>query len=203
MAAVVAAFAGTCVSVQAIPIGTLTVSDNAGDAWSSTTAADGVVTFDGSLGNWSINVTTGIENGSPTIPYLDLNSVDAYFSGGAGNVLTINFTYASLGPVTGGFVDTIGGTENGTSDQFQVFVNGNLVDSASENTAGFTSTLAGSAAGATSIGVSAVLIADTSGFTTATSFDDQLAVPDGGTTVDLLGLGLAGCAFLNRKMKLA
>lgn len=62
--------------------------DIAGDA----NALAGVLVFNGSIGDFNINVTTGITRrrlGFPTDPVLDLNPIDV--TGAAGGVLTIEF----------------------------------------------------------------------------------------------------------------
>ena len=94
-----AALAASAVSVSAhaVPqlrlsdgINTVTVTDSgAGDV----NPLAGVVVFNGAVGDFSVNVTTGITKpllGSPTDPILDLNSIDV--TGAAGGVLTIEFT---------------------------------------------------------------------------------------------------------------
>ena len=85
------------VSAHAVPqlrlsdgVNTVTVTDGgAGDA----SAFAGVVVFQGSVGNFLVNVTTGITKptlGTPTSPVLDLNSIDV--TGAGGGVLTVEFT---------------------------------------------------------------------------------------------------------------
>ena len=84
---------------------------------------DGWVTFMGTLGNFSVNVTTGLtkpEIGSADWPYLDLNSVNV--SQGTGTLTIMwtdtGFTNASA---IGAFESRIGGTTDGTLS-FQAYL---------------------------------------------------------------------------------
>ncbi len=55
----------------------------------------GAVSFSGSVGNWAINVTTGLSApalGSSTSPALDLNSVDLILAGGGPGTLLVAAT---------------------------------------------------------------------------------------------------------------
>jgi hypothetical protein len=124
-----AALAASAVSVpaHAVPqlrlsdgINTVTVTDGgAGDI----NPLAGVVVFNGAIGDFSVNVTTGITKpllGSPTDPVLDLNSIDV--TGAAGGILTIEFTetdFLSGGP-TVNFSTEIGGVTADTV-QFEHF----------------------------------------------------------------------------------
>ncbi len=191
----IAAFGGIA---YANPIATITVSDNNGHSATTSSAGD-ITGWVVSVGNWTINVETGLITGNSTQPVLDLNSINADFTGGnVGNVLTINFTYGSFAALTGGFLNDVGGTENGISDQFNVLINGSAVTTQSFAFTPFSGSILGSAATATSIGIKAILTAGASGG--ETSFDDHLSVPDGGTTVAMLGLAFAGVAGLRRKL---
>ncbi len=124
-----AALAASAVSVpaHAVPqlrlsdgINTVTVTDGgAGDI----NPLAGVVVFNGAIGDFSVNVTTGITKpllGSPTDPVLDLNSIDV--TGAAGGILTNEFTetdFLSGGP-TVNFSTEIGGVTADTV-QFEHF----------------------------------------------------------------------------------
>src|SRR4051794_32537767 len=94
--------------------GTSSIMVADGDPLDSSTQV-GVVTYNGPIGlNWTLNVTTGISKpilGSPTQPWMDLNSVNAT-SRGAGS-LTIKFSDNNFGPSSGTLVSKIGGTSQG------------------------------------------------------------------------------------------
>ncbi|MGB0629911.1 MAG: hypothetical protein ACPGRZ_04390 [Alphaproteobacteria bacterium] len=101
-------------------INTVTVTDGgAGDA----SALAGVVIFQGSVGDFLVNVTTGITKpvlGTPADPVLDLNSIDV--TGTAGGVLTVEFTETDFfsGGALVNFVTQIGGVTADTV-QFEHF----------------------------------------------------------------------------------
>ncbi len=77
----------------------------------------GTITFSGPLGNFVVNVTTGITKpilGSATAPQMDLNSVNVT-SQLLGGTIQIMFTDTDfIGPVAGFFQAMIGGTTQGT-----------------------------------------------------------------------------------------
>jgi hypothetical protein len=85
-----------------------------------TNAVAGVVGFSGAVGDFIVNVSTGISYpilGSSVSPSLDLNSVDVSYNGLAlSNTLTIYLTDTGFSsPSTiGGFTAHIGGTTTGT-----------------------------------------------------------------------------------------
>ena len=62
--------------------------------------ADGVVTFNGTLGGFSVNVTTGaVTSTTPTRPELDLSTLQITFTGGSPDTLEIFFWDSTFGPV--------------------------------------------------------------------------------------------------------
>jgi len=69
----------------------------------------GTIAFNGSMGTWNINVTTGLSKpatGSATAPSMDLNSINHTTAAGT---LTIRLADTEFGPA-GGFTQSIGGT---------------------------------------------------------------------------------------------
>lgn len=96
--------------------------------------AAGQVTYIGSIGNWTLNVSTGTVG---TNPLIDLNSVNTYnTTGGNPGPLTITFSATDYnGPVGFGFDSHIGGTlANGHSLTYQGYFDpGNGLNS--QNTA--------------------------------------------------------------------
>lgn len=200
MAGVAAAVAGLVSTVQAVP--TLTLSDNLGNTVNGVPIAPGTLNFTGAVGNWFLNVTTGSQGGTAISPTLDLNTVNHYNGNGTGSILTITYTVDNLGPFAGGVLNDVGGTENGVNDTFVVLVNGVPVTSQS-----FTGTpFSGSASGLATVGAgSTITIRETftarPGRDQITSSDDRVSlVPDGGTTVMLLGAALSGFALIRRKL---
>jgi hypothetical protein len=186
---------------QAIPTGTLTLSDNNGNTTGAIATSGGVATYNGILGNWDINVSTGIGGGTASFPTLDLNSVDR-FTSGLGNVLTITFTLNAVGPLAGTIYNGVGGTASGTSDVFQVLVNGvPVTTSLAFNSNPFSgSQSSGLVTGAlpSTISIVATLTANPGGIT---SFDDNASfAPDGGATVMLLGAALSGLCLFRKKI---
>ena len=99
---------------------TFTVGDGSG---SDSLAAPGGVTFIGSVGNWVVNVTTGLTKptlGSSTDPHLNLTSFNQKSSGSS--TLTIKFseTGFNLAPTT--WVGTVGGTQGPGGVQYQTYL---------------------------------------------------------------------------------
>jgi len=100
---------------------TLTISDGGSD---DSNVINGAVTYNGMIGIWFINVSTGISiNEDPTVPLLHLNTVD--YSLGAGT-LTIKFSDGDFGPLPAGssFEAAIGGTiaEKGEVTSYKTYL---------------------------------------------------------------------------------
>lgn len=106
------------------------ISDNgSGD----TSSDSGVITFNGSLGSFSVNVTTGLSKpaigaDSNNFAELDLNSVNISFSGAGTLLITLEdggYTHGPSGPLS--VASLVGGTmtgQAGSSVSFQSWVNG-------------------------------------------------------------------------------
>jgi hypothetical protein len=189
-----AAFAGTA---YATPIGTLTLSDNAGNTSGAiVTTGAGAISYDGTIGAWTFNITSGSENGSSTDPALILSSMNANFSGSTiGNVLTIEFTMSDVGPLAGTFNNNATALVNGVAVTFDVLLDGSPISVP-------IGASSGSTAGATSIGIRATLTAsDGSGLARISDIlVDPPSVPDGGTTVLLLGGALTVMGLFRKKL---
>jgi hypothetical protein len=199
MAGVAAALIGFSAAVQAVPV--LTLSDGTHTVTGTLSGSSDV--YVGSVGNWTVNVATGLSIGTAAQPVIDLNDTSLW-GGGSGNVLTITWTVDALGPFAGAYLEAIGGTENGTSDAFSVLLNGVLVSGSVQSYTGtpFSGTSAGSLVAGGSgntITLQAILTAS-GGAGSQTSFDDHLNVPDGGATVMLLGAALSAVGLLRRKL---
>ena len=206
IAAAALALAGRVSAVPTLMISdgttTYTIADGAvGDANGSTDA----VTFIGTVGVWTVNVTTGIVSGTNQLPTLDLNSVD--MSSGAGT-LYIYFSADGFGPSSGGVTASVGGTTSGTTSfktaysASDLLFRGSLLTGQTFTGPAFSGT-AGSAIaveGLYSLTELAVITHTGSG---TTSFDMTVSVPDSGTTVMLLGAALTALGLFARSRKQA
>lgn len=194
-------------SAYAIPTQSLTLQVTGGPGATGTIQSPNLDTYAGSLGNWDINVTTGVGTGSQITPDVDLDSIDYYGvpHDTAGNVLTITYTLSDVGPFLGSYQNLVSGNGNGMAVTYNILVNGISVNSqpltvAQVNT-GFNSLADLYAGTGTSIAVQAVLTAVLRSDDNV-SFNDALSpVPDGGMTVAMLGLALGTCGMFARKMK--
>lgn len=97
----------------------VTIVDDSGSDGNPSTP--GQISYNGAVGpNWTINVVTGLTKpvqGSPAVPSMDINSVDrttnaALSAAASGSTLRIEFTDTSFGPLVPGtaFSAGIGGT---------------------------------------------------------------------------------------------
>lgn len=173
----------------------------------------GVVTYIGTIGAWTVNVTTGLSKpiiGSAAVPQLDLNSVNVTTLA-AGHlrfgVVDSGFTGPISGGIAGPFIFEAGGTTGG-SVSFDAFYDpangelffGNIFASLGPFSGGaFSGTTSGSfaAGGPFSLGI----IGDvTHGGAATTSFDADLRVPEPGILI-LLGIGLGAVGVLSRRIK--
>jgi hypothetical protein len=191
---------------------TMTIADMSGGDLNPTV---GAVTFLGPVGSFSVNVTTGISKpvlGSAALPFLDLNSINV--SGPLANTLTIRFSDDSFGPTPGSVTARIGGTTAGMLS-YSTFAD-------ASNTLFGTSTLLtqqGPFGNGAFSGTSFANLGFLSPFSltqevvinhgaspgglVSTSFNAELqaAVPDGGSTITLLGAVLVALESLRRRFR--
>lgn len=188
---------------QGTPV--LTLDDGNGHSVSITdsTAGDqnstvGAVTWSGTLGNWLLNVSTGVSKpalGGPTSPTMDLDSVNAVSL--TGGTLKITFTDDSF--TQSGVADAkIGGTSDG-SVLYRTFVNGNPLTSESFSSDPFSGSAAGVVHGGPSYSLTQEVDITQQG-RGITSFNALVQVPEGGIAPGLLGLLWAGAEVVRRRI---
>jgi len=73
------------------------------------TVAGCVASYNGAVGNWNINVTTGTSAPGQS-PELDLNSIDHFNGGSTGQVLTLTWSATGFTPLSPGYELNAGGT---------------------------------------------------------------------------------------------
>jgi hypothetical protein len=122
-------------AAKAVP--TLTVYDDVGNfvvitdgGVGDACGAVGCVTFIGVIGDFVINVDTGLTKpviGSAAVPELDLSYNTSYTGTGGvgfpGSLLTIVWSDTDFLPISGTFDGAIGGTNNNTTTFFDAYVN--------------------------------------------------------------------------------
>jgi len=176
----------------------------------------GIVNFTGSVGNWTLNITTGVSKpaaGSAVSPVMTLNSVNA--SSSAGGTLTISFSDDFFGPTTASMLANLGVSfTSGTVSYSTYSDSGNALfgmttpltssgplGPGSFNTASTTSLALPSPYSLTM----QVVIGHAGNGTTslAAGLQEGAAVPDGGSAIFLLGLSLMGLTAQRWKAVLA
>lgn len=182
---------------------TITIMDGSGlDA----SAAPGVIIFNGVIGVWDINVSTGLTKpiiGSPSNPQMDLNSID--HSTGPG-FLRIRFTDTGFIASPGSATAAIGGTQGNGDVRFRTYQNLTLLTDSGvlASTPFMNSASAPVTVAAPYALTEEVIINHTAAG--VTSWDASLEVtfvPEGDTLFAMLGLAAVGGAFALRRRKLA
>jgi hypothetical protein len=196
-AAAVAGLAQVASATPSLPAGLLTADPtDAGGLYIYDTAngssdfvglsGTGVSTTAFSDANWAIVVAIGDTVAGGVNPTLDLD-VDAV---GAGS-LEVFYSVTGLGPTSNGYVFAAGAPVGGTASIAAYGGNSNSAFDLS-NPLGATGTISSSS-------LYSLTLADTLTGSIA-SLDTSISVPDGGTTVMLLGAVLSGLALLKRKL---
>jgi hypothetical protein len=165
------------------------------------------VTFNGSIGNYLINVSTGIANNTVN-PFLDLNSVNLAIAGNAG-VLTIATSYNGYTTSAPNFLFQVGGTSSlGGPTSFSayggntntLFDTSHLIGSMNFASSPYSNTVVG---GGSSVNpYSLTIVASLTGVTAgAASFDAAIdAVPEPVSVSMLGGVLLLSATAIRRKL---
>lgn len=195
-------------SAHGVP--TLSISDGLGHTLSLSDSSGGI-TYTGTLGNFSLNITSGVATGDALLPGLN-------FSATGTGMLTIMFSNTSFGTLPGSISSQISGQTSGISAMGTYADAGNRLF----GTTTLLSTRGPFSGGAFSGTVSAtfpvpgpfsltekiVIVQSVFGTTSfGTTINDPLAtvptvptVPDAGATAPLLELALLGIGLARRKL---
>ncbi len=185
---------------------TIIVPDNgAGD----TNPATGAVVWSGTINGWTVTFAGGTTKpviGSVTTPNLDISTF-AVLSSGSGT-LQVLFSDTGFGPTTGAADSLITGSIQGSQtvvfttyggNSNTIFDTSNLLTSTGTLSGNFPTQFASGVLGAKTgpYSLTEELTLTGSG---NSSLDARLTVPDGGSTVGLLGLALVGLGIVHFRL---
>ena len=213
-AATAALFVGLAPAAHAIPTlsfsidggATITCADGAA---CDTNANAGVVAVSQSLGDFSINMTTGLSKPTLTTgsPLMDLNSLDVQISGGA-HTLQIAFSDTGFDIYGGRITTDYGGTLNGIGASLDysayydagntLFGQGALIGTGSSGAGAYSGSADGGWSPNAAYSVTQILTLTSGGGMTVFSGDFSVNVPEPGTLA-LIGLALLGFAAVYRR----
>lgn len=169
------------------------------DATGSGSAGGGAVSWSGSIGNWSLTVSTGLTLSGGSSPAIDLNlSID---TPSANTPLTVMYSDTGFGPSVGGvsLVSTGSGINGGSVATTAYWGAGNTLFDTTGGTLVNGSVL-DSAGNPYSLTLKSIVTPGTTGLNNVKSYDTELSVPDGGTTALLLGAALSALALIRRRL---
>jgi hypothetical protein len=211
----------TAVAVMVLGFGKpsqATLMLNLFDGSTSVTLSDpgstGMLSFSGSIGQFLLNVTTGISKpllGSSLQPEMDLNSVNLANPAGSGGTLIISLTDTDFigGGTTATALNKIGGTLGGplSVDTFMdcsnaAFGQGTPLTHQAFSGSPFSGTGIATVAACGGHFSLTQVVTLSLGAGGITSFDSELKIPEPATLV-LLGAGILGLAATARRRRLA
>ena len=213
-AATAALLAGGVPAAHAIPTlsfsidGGATITCADGAACDTNTSA-GVVTFSQSLGDFVVNVSTGLSKPTLTTgaPLIDLNTVNVQVSGGA-HTLQIGFSDTGFDIYNGRITTDYGGTLNGIGASLDysayydagntLFGEGTLIGGGGSGSGAYSGSADGGWSPNAAYSVTEILTLTTGGGMTVFSGDFSVNVPEPGTLA-LIGLALLGFAAAYRR----
>jgi hypothetical protein len=217
--AVPAAYAVPMLSLQSGSQTVTITDDGSGDPFTNAncpflTGCEGVVGFAGSVGNFTLNVTTGFTKpavGSANEPVLDILSFNATSLGGGG-ILIIKFSETGFTGSVPGLTGSIGGTTTGTGVTYSAYLSntntpfsGSLIGTTGVLTPTLGTSFNGVFSGAFISPVSPYaltqeIVIEHSGSSQLTSIDAHLHAPEPASLV-LLGSGLVTLSLLGWRKK--
>jgi len=213
--AVTAAVMGLAATSQATPtlrltsgLTVVTVADGSGSDGSTTA---GIVVYNGAVGDWTINITTGVTkpaNGTAATPFISLTTVSTTQNTVTAPAdLKIEFSETGFGPTKGHFMLHVGGTLQGSvSQQFYadtgntLFGTGTLLhDFGSFSDPSYNADSTASGLPGTYSITEVMTLSHGTGDKTSSPSMTLTTVPDGGTTLMLLGSAVTTLGLLRRR----